>query len=96
MFELGGQTVFVNGIRCLLSDGVIAGSVLKMNEAVRNAANNGLSVCEAVNSASLYPAKAIGVDNERGSLEVGKRADIVICDEAFNVKRVFKAGKKLF
>ena len=96
VFELGGQTVFVNGIRCLLSDGVIAGSVLKMNEAVRNAANNGLSVCEAVNSASLYPAKAIGVDNERGSLEVGKRADIVICDEAFNVKRVFKAGKKLF
>ena len=96
VFELGGQTVFVNGIRCLLSDGVIAGSVLKMNVAVRNAANNGLSICEAVNSASLYPAKAIGVDNERGSLETGKRADIVVCDEDFNVKRVFKAGKKLF
>ena len=96
VYDLGGQTVFVNGIRCLLSDGVIAGSVLKMNEAVRNAANNGLSVCEAVNSASLYPAKAIGVDNERGSLEIGKRADIVVCDEDFNVKRVFKAGKKLF
>ena len=95
VYELGGQTVFVNGIRCLLSDGVIAGSVLKMNEAVRNVAANGLSICEAVNSASLYPAKAIGVDNERGSLEVGKRADIVVCDETFNVKRVFKAGKKL-
>ena len=95
VYDLGGQTVNVNGIRCLLSDGVIAGSVLKLNEAVRNAAANGLTVCEAVNSASLYPAMTIGLDGERGSLAVGKRADIVICDEAFNVRKVYRGGNEI-
>lgn len=96
VYELGGQTVYVNGIKCLLSDGVIAGSVLKLNEAVRNAAANGLTVCEAVNSASLYPAMAIGVDGERGSITVGKRADITVCDAFFNVKQVFRGGKEIY
>ncbi|MBQ9117366.1 MAG: N-acetylglucosamine-6-phosphate deacetylase [Clostridia bacterium] len=95
VYELGGQTVYVNGIRCLLSDGVIAGSVLKLNQAVKNCVDAGLSVCEAVNSASLYPAMAINVQNERGSLEIGKRADIVICDQDFNVKNVFREGKQI-
>ena len=96
VYELGGQTVYVNGIRCLLSDGVIAGSVLKLNEAVRNAAANGLTVCEAVNSASLYPAMAIGVDGERGSITVGKRADIVVCDGEFNIKNVYRGGSEIY
>ena len=96
VYELGGQTVYVNGIRCLLSDGVIAGSVLKLNEAVRNAAANGLTVCEAVNSASLYPAMAIGVDGERGSIAVGKRADIVVCDGEFNIKNVYRGGSEIY
>ena len=96
VYELGGQTVYVNGIRCLLSDGVIAGSVLKLNEAVRNAAANGLTVCEAVNSASLYPAMAIGLDGERGSITVGKRADLVICDGDFNIKNVYRGGNEIY
>lgn len=96
VYELGGQTVFVNGIRCLLSDGVIAGSVLKLNEAVRNAHKYGLTLSEAVNAASLYPATAIGVDSERGSLAVGKRADIVVCDGDFNIQRVFRGGTEIY
>ena len=96
VYELGGQTVTVNGIKCLLANGVIAGSVLKLNEAVRNAYNHGLTLCEAVNSASLYPAEAIGADGERGSLTVGKRADIVVCDENFNIQKTYRDGNEIY
>ena len=96
VYELGGQTVYVNGIRCLLSDGVIAGSVLKLNEAVRNAHKYGLTLSEAVNAASLNPAMAIGVDGERGSLTVGKRADIAVCDGEFNIRKVYRGGNEIY
>ena len=96
VYELGGQTGYVNGIRCLLSDGVIAGSVLKLNEAVRNAYKYGLTLSEAVNAASLNPASVLGLENERGSLEVGKRADIVICDAEFNIQKVYRGGSEIF
>lgn len=94
-FELGGQTVYVKGIRCMLADGVIAGSVLTLNKAVDNVVKAGVSVCEAVNAASLYPAMTLGIDGERGSLEVGKRADIAVCDGEFNVSSVYRAGKQI-
>lgn len=94
-YTLGGQPVFVKGIKCLLADGVIAGSVLKLNNAVKNLVDNGLSINEAVNSASLYPAKTLGLENERGSLEVGKKADVVICDNEFNVVEVYRDGNKI-
>lgn len=93
-YSLGGQKTFVKGIRCLLEDGTIAGSVLKMNAAVRNLRDNaGITVPEAVACASLNPAKAIGVDGECGSLEAGKRADVVIFDEDVNVKKAIIAGE---
>ena len=94
-YTLGGQEVCVCGIRCQLPNGTIAGSVLKLNHAVNNAVKSGISVNAAVNAASLNPARVLGLDGERGSLEVGKRADIVICDREFNVKTVFRAGKQL-
>ena len=96
VYELGGQTVYVNGIRCLLSDGVIAGSVLKLNEAVRNAHNYGLTLSEAVNAASLNPATVLGLEGERGSIDVGKRADIAVCDGEFNIQRVYRGGSEIF
>ncbi len=94
-YSLGGQKVFVTGIKCLLEDGVIAGSVLKLDRAVYNLTKNGLSECEAVNAASLYPAMTLGLENERGSIAVGKKADLVICDRDFNVQSVFRSGKKI-
>lgn len=85
-YTLGGQHVIKTGIRCLLEDGTIAGSVLKLNEAVRNVLKHTeLSLSEAFAAASLNPAKAIGEGDYIGSLEVGKYADIIICDDAINV-----------
>ncbi|MBQ3099871.1 MAG: N-acetylglucosamine-6-phosphate deacetylase [Clostridia bacterium] len=92
-YTLGGQKIIVKGIECLLEDGTIAGSVLKLNNAVRNLLNNtDLSVSDAFNCASLNPAAAIGEDANIGSLEAGKRADIVIIDGDFNVKKTIIQG----
>ena len=96
-YTLGGQPIFVKGIKCRLADGTIAGSVLKLNAAVRNLlANTSLEIWEAVNAASLNPARRIGVDAAKGSLEAGKDADIAICDADFNVRRTILGGRTIY
>ena len=96
-YTLGGQNVEVNGIKCLLEDGTIAGSVLTMNRAVKNfIENTTLPIFKIVAFASLIPAKAIGEAENIGSLEKGKLADIIITDKDINVKNVFINGTKKF
>ncbi len=93
-YTLGGQPVHKEGIKCLMPDGTIAGSVLELNKAVANVLENtGLEVYEAVNAASLNPAKALGEDKEIGSIEVGKRADFMIADDKFNAKMTILGGE---
>lgn len=93
-YTLGGQPVHKEGIKCLMPDGTIAGSVLELNKAVANILENtDLEVFEAVNCASLNPAKALGEDKEIGSIEVGKRADFMIADEKFNAQMTILGGE---
>ena len=93
-YTLGGQHVIKTGIQCLLEDGTIAGSVLKLNDAVKNLrANTELSLEEVFACASLNPAKAVGEADRIGSLEVGKCADIIICDGDINVITTIIDGK---
>lgn len=93
-YTLGGQPVHKEGIQCLMSDGTIAGSVLNLNDAVFNLYDNSeLEIYEAVACASLNPAKALGEDGEIGSLEEGKRADIIIADEKFAVSMTILGGE---
>lgn len=92
-YDLGGQKFHLQGIRCLLEDGTIAGSVLKMNDAVLNVKNNSsLPLCEVVNAASLNPACALGIDGEKGSIEAGKDADLVIFDENIRIYKTIIGG----
>ena len=96
-YSLGGQPIFVKGIECRLADGTIAGSVLKLNNAVRNLLDyTDLPVWEAVNAASLNPARRIGVDDRKGSLETGKDADIAIVNENFDVLRTIVCGRSVY
>lgn len=93
-YTLGGQPIMVKGIQCLLKDGTIAGSVLKLNEAVKNFADNTtLPFWKVVSAASLAPAKAIGADDRKGSLEAGKDADIIITDGEFNILKTIIRGE---
>lgn len=92
-YTLGGQKIFVNGIKCLLEDGTIAGSVLKLNNAVRNVYNNtDMPLWSVFAAASLNPARAIGVDDRKGSLDAGKDADIIITDSDFNILKTIIGG----
>ncbi len=93
-YTLGGQPVRKEGIKCLMPDGTIAGSVLKLNEAVYNLySDSDLEIYEAVNCASLNPAKALGEEKEIGSIEKGKRADIIIADDKFNIHTTILGGE---
>ncbi len=93
-YPLGGQQVIKKGIQCLLEDGTIAGSVLRLNEAVKNLKDyTDLTFPELFACASLNPAKAVGEAEQIGSLEVGKCADIIICDEDINIITTIINGK---
>ncbi|MBQ7897127.1 MAG: N-acetylglucosamine-6-phosphate deacetylase [Clostridia bacterium] len=92
-YSLGGQPIFLKGIQCLLADGTIAGSVLRLNEAVKNFRDNtDMPLYEIVAAASLNPAKAAGLDS-KGSLEEGKDADIIITDMNFDIKKTIIGGE---
>ena len=96
-YDLGGQPIFLKGIECRLADGTIAGSVLKLNSAVKNFLDHTeLPIHEVFKMASLNPAKAIRCDGRIGSLEEGKDADIIIADENINIIRTIKKGRTIY
>ncbi len=95
--ELGGQTVIVKGGEARLEDGTLAGSVLRMNNAVKNLTEKvGVPFLKAVDCASINPAKILGVDKERGSIAVGKRADFAILDKNLDVFATVRGGKVIY
>ncbi len=95
--ELGGQKVFVNGPLATLADGTIAGSVLTMDRAIANFSHNtGSSVAETVSFATKVPAEELGIYNERGSLEPGKRADITIFDSKVEIRATIVNGETVY
>lgn len=96
--ELGGQTVYVKGGEARLADGTLAGSVLTMNNAVKNMVERvGVTLCEAADFASANPAKNLGVYNERGSIAVGKRADFAVLDKNdFSVIMTIRGGEIVY
>lgn len=73
--------------------GSIAGSVITMLDAVKMMLNLGFSESEVSKMASLNPAKLLGIDNEYGSIETGKRADFTALDQHGNVKVTVVGGK---
>ncbi len=91
-FTLGGQKVRVNGALATLEDGTIAGSVTNLYECMKKAVVMGIPKESAIKAATINPARSIGVDNEVGTLEAGKRADILIVDENLELERVILNG----
>ena len=93
-YTLGGAKIIYKNDLCRLEDGTIAGSVLKLNKGVWNVFNNSkIPLHECVNCASLNPATTLGMQDKKGSLAVGKDADIVILDNEFNVRKTIIGGK---
>lgn len=95
--ELGGQKVFVKNGEARLADGTLAGSVLKMNVALKNLVEKaGVPLEKAAECATLNPARALGLDGERGSIAPFKRADFAVLDPSFNVLATYRGGRRIF
>ncbi|GHF94616.1 N-acetylglucosamine-6-phosphate deacetylase [Deinococcus piscis] len=90
--ELGGQAVTVHEGRATLADGTLAGSVLTMDQALRNTVASGISLSEASRMASAHPARSLGL-TDRGELKVGLRADLAVLDEELRVLDVYIGGQ---
>lgn len=93
----------LNGLDCVRKDGAayltsgqLAGSLLSMDQSLKNMQKiTGASLCDLAKISSKNAAKSLHFD-DRGSIEVGKLADIVLLDENLNVKATYKLGKKVF
>jgi N-acetylglucosamine-6-phosphate deacetylase len=98
VFEWGGREIEVKGPKATMKDsGVLAGSVLTLNKAVKNMIDwTRVSVNEAVNMASLNPARVLGLDEEIGSIAVGKQANLALLDRDFNVLGTVLHGAFVF
>ncbi len=95
--ELGGQTVYVKNGEARLEDGTLAGSVLKMNRALENVVEKvGVSFTQAVDFATINPAKNLGLDKEIGSIKVGKRADFTVLNKNYDVVYTIVGGKIVY
>ena len=96
-YKLAGQDVFLKGKEARLADGTLAGSTLYMNDGIRNLKNLlGLSIEDAVNLASLNPARALNVDDKKGSIAIGKDADFAIIDKDLNVYMTVVKGEIVY
>ncbi|MBQ4052820.1 MAG: N-acetylglucosamine-6-phosphate deacetylase, partial [Clostridia bacterium] len=95
--ELGGQTVYVKNGEARLEDGTLAGSVLRMNRAVENIVTKvGVPFTQAVDYATINPAKTLGIDNEAGSIKVGKRADFTVLNDKYDVLLTVRGGNVIY
>ena len=95
-YSLGGQAVTLRGNRATLHDGTLAGSATDLMSCMKTAVQQmGIPLEDAVRAASENPARAIGSFDERGSLDAGKLADIVLLDAGLNVKQVILRGLML-
>jgi N-acetylglucosamine-6-phosphate deacetylase len=95
-YQIWGETITVKGGRTSNAAGNIAGSVITMLDAVRLMHSLGVSYVDLARISSSNPARLLGLDHVCGSIEVGKRADLVALDESGNVKVTLIGGRIAF
>ena len=96
-YMLDDRSIHIQNGAVRLPDGTLAGSVLTMERALQNVCSaTGRALAEVWIMSSLNAARAIGVSSHKGSLEVGKDADLVLLDESFNVNLTVVKGEIVF
>lgn len=95
VYRLGDRSVHVRGAEARLADGTLAGSVLSMDQAVRNLVSLGASLECALAAASSTAARLLRRD-DLGELHVGGRADIVVLDDRLEVQRTVVGGTEIY
>lgn len=95
-YTLGGQDVVLKDNAVRLKNGTLAGSVLTLDNAIRNLMKNTqIPLYELIKMATYNCAKHCKVDNIKGLIKEGYDADLILFDDAINIKKVFIKGKEL-
>ncbi len=95
VYQLDGRDILVDETLAKLPDGKLAGSVLSMDQAVRNVVEwAGSSVSEACRMASEVPARVLGLES-KGTLAPGKDADLALLDDHLHVTATFRNGENV-
>ncbi len=95
-FDILGTHLMVKGYSCFTPEGGLAGSALTLNRAVdvlNKKTQIGLETI--IPMVTEYPAELLGINNQKGSISIGKDADIVIADDDMNIHKVFVKGRLL-
>ncbi|MCI7238563.1 MAG: N-acetylglucosamine-6-phosphate deacetylase [Anaerococcus sp.] len=97
-YKLGEFPVIVkDGTARLKDGGSLAGSILRLKEAVKNVVDWQIAdVFEAIQMASLIPAKSVDIDDVCGKLHVGYDADFIILDENLDLKATYLNGERVY
>ena len=96
-YDLGGQSVYVKEGQAQLADGTLAGSVLKMSSALQNVMKfTGCALTDALKMTSANAAQALGIFDSKGSIRVGKDADLVVLDAELQVVMTICEGRIVF
>jgi N-acetylglucosamine-6-phosphate deacetylase len=94
-YTSGGQPIIVADGKATLAGGTIAGSNISLAEGLRNAVRFGISIGDAVRSATQTPAGSIGLGEVCGSITVGALADMVTLSNDFMIEKIFIEGEEL-
>ena len=86
--ELGGQVVIKKGNEARLVTGELAGSVTNVYDCMVKAIEFGIPIADAIKAATYNPAKAIGILDEFGTIEIGKKPGFVLVNEDFSINQV--------
>lgn len=95
----GGNLVELceDGSARLAGTGTLAGSTLKINEGLRNLVEKaGVPWQTAINSCTINPARLIGAERAKGSIQTGKDADLVVLGDDYSVESTFCRGKQCY
>jgi len=96
-YELGGQEVIVENGSARLFNGVLAGSILKLNDAVKNMSHFvDIEVIEAIDMATVAPAMNLGLIDHKGKIEIGYDADFAVVDQMLNIYMTIRNGEVIY
>ncbi|MBR0082006.1 MAG: N-acetylglucosamine-6-phosphate deacetylase [Clostridia bacterium] len=91
-YSLGGQPIVLADGVARLSDGTLAGSATNLFACMRRAIRFGIPEAAAIRAATAVPARQLGLYDRIGSIEVGKAADFLVCDQDLRLRRVALGG----
>lgn len=92
-FMFSGKTIFCKNKICIDNTGILGGSSLTMIQAIQNIVSYAnIPLDEALRMATLYPARAIGIDRYLGSVEVNKIANLTVFNRMYQVQKTIING----